>query len=81
MYLFCYFCSETPGGSSLLKPKFILKPRSAADGPPNKKPCTEPMVNNKPRNDGENKTDLANGRQMTNGLQSLCQNYDSDESE
>jgi len=39
------------------------------------------MVNNKPRNDGENKTDLANGSQMTNGLQSLCQNYDSDESE
>lgn len=70
---------ENPGGSSILKPKFILKPRSTTDGPPHKKQAIEPIANSQSKNEEESKNDLAGGSQTANGLLSLCQNYDSDD--
>lgn len=70
------------GGAPILKPKFILKPRSATDGPPKKKPVIERTVEeDQPKNQEELKSDVGGGSQATNGLLSLCQNYDSDESD
>lgn len=72
------------GGAPVLKPKFILKPRSATDGPPKKKPAIERMVEeDQPKDQEELKSDVGGGSQSqtTNGLMSLCQNYDSDESD
>ncbi|ONK78647.1 uncharacterized protein A4U43_C02F20990 [Asparagus officinalis] len=69
---------ESPGVSSVLRPNFILKPRTAAptneEGPPMKKPSIEPALKN--NDESTTKTD---GIQTPNGLLSLCQ-YDSDES-
>ncbi|KAJ6843559.1 coiled-coil domain-containing protein 94-like protein [Iris pallida] len=81
---------ESVGGSSLLMPKIIVKPRSVTDQPHSKKPRTGSAENGLPK-DGESKnsesvdgkmTDgLPKDGETTNGLLSLCQNYDSDESE
>ncbi|KAH7688219.1 Saf4/Yju2 protein [Dioscorea alata] len=68
---------NTVGASSPLKPKFMLKPK-AMSSDARKKPCAEPSENNK-LND-VNKNDAKEGNTPT-GLLSLCQNYDSDESE
>lgn len=67
----------TPGGSSVTMPKFVLKRRPVTDGP-SKKPRTAPMDDDQSR-DGEN--NLTESNQMMNGLASLCQNYDTDESD
>ncbi|XP_039117516.1 splicing factor YJU2-like isoform X2 [Dioscorea cayenensis subsp. rotundata] len=65
------------GASSPLKPKFMLKPKTVSSDA-RKKPRTEPPENNKPKD--ANKNDAKEGDTPT-GLLSLCQNYDSDESE
>lgn len=70
---------ETLGGSSIPKPKFILKPRSATDGPPNKKLATASTVNGQTKGEEESKSDLTGGSKMSNSLMALCQNYDSDD--
>ena len=65
-------------GGSLL-PKFILKSRSVTEGP--KKPRTASTDCDPSKAEEEGKSNDITGEGITNGLQSLCQNYDSDESD
>lgn len=71
--------AEALGGPSISKPKFILKPRPATDGPPKKKLATESRGNDQPKSDEEGKSDPTGGSKVSNGLVSLCQNYGSDD--
>ncbi|KAJ0984952.1 hypothetical protein J5N97_003308 [Dioscorea zingiberensis] len=68
---------DTGGPSLLLKPKFVLKPKPVIDNAI-KKPRLEPTENDRPND--EVKIDLKENTTYT-GLQSLCQNYDTDDSE
>ncbi|XP_064957077.1 uncharacterized protein LOC135608293 [Musa acuminata AAA Group] len=65
-------------GGSLL-PKFILKSRSVTEGP--KKPRIASTDCDPSKAEEEGKSNNTTGEGITNGLQSLCQNYDSDESD
>ena len=58
--------------------QFILKRQTAAGRA--KKPRTGPTESDKPKYEAS-KTEQNNGSKMSNGLQSLCQNYDGEESE
>ncbi|OAY65389.1 Coiled-coil domain-containing protein [Ananas comosus] len=73
----------TRSGTSVLMPKFILKPKPTKDEPSSKKPRSEPAAMDQSGDtggEGENKLIESNSN-TANGLQSLCQNYDSDESD
>lgn len=72
--------SRDGGGSSVAMPKFILKPRPVTDGP-SKKPRTAPLEDDKSRDREEGKNNATEASQMPNGLMSLSQNYDTDESD
>lgn len=65
------------GASFPLKPKFMLKPKTVSSDAM-KKPRTETTENNKPKDENENN---ARAGDTPTGLLSLCQNYESDESE
>ncbi|XP_072996831.1 splicing factor YJU2 [Typha latifolia] len=68
----------TRSGSSFIMPKFVLKPRPATDVPP-KRPRTGPVeIDGSEGREGNKQVEAS---KMETGLQSLCQNYNSDESE
>lgn len=75
--LFSAHVTGNQGGSLL--PKFILKSRSVTEGP--KKPRTASTDCDPSKAEEEGKSNNTTGEGITNGLQSLCQNYDSDESD
>lgn len=61
-------------------PKFVVKPKSTSSDPHKKQKIesTPSVQGNGKGQDDEQKSEPAN---QTNVLQSLCQNYDSDDSE
>ncbi|XP_058101086.1 uncharacterized protein LOC131245558 [Magnolia sinica] len=69
---------ETVNGVEARKPKFIIKPPSVTVKVV-KKPPPAQMENGESK--VENKQEESKASEMNTGLQSLCQNYDSDESE
>lgn len=75
---------DSKGSSSVVRPKFMLKPRFSIMGQ-TKKQCTEAkgtaLSNDQQQNGMSEIVNKQSGVvDATNGLQSLCQNYESDES-
>ncbi|KAF3324523.1 pre-mRNA-splicing factor cwf16 [Carex littledalei] len=73
----------TRAGSTLIMPKFVMKPKTTAENS-SKKMCLGPA----PSNQSETKVETGskkhveeNSNTTPNGLQALCATYDSDESE